>query len=45
MKKLSKVLPEDEVKLMEKSIEEMLKKAETDAKATCDAKDAELKQA
>jgi len=44
MKKLSKVLPEDQVKLMDSEINDLLKDSEKVAKAACDAKDAELKQ-
>ena len=45
LKKLSKVIPEDDMKLMDGEISEMLKKAETAAKSTCDAKEKELNQA
>ena len=45
MKKLSKVLPEDEVKNMDSIINDLLKKQEEKAKKECDAKEAELKQA
>ena len=45
LKKLSKVLPESEVKLMEGEFNDMLKKTEQNAKSICEAKEAELKQA
>ena len=45
VKKLSKVLPEDDVKMLESEVNDMLKKAEADAKTICDAKEKELKQA
>ena len=41
-KKLSKVIPEDEMKIMDGEIGEMLKKSELAAKNLCDAKEKEL---
>ena len=45
MKKLSKVVPEDDMKMMDGEINEMLKEAEKDAKSACDAKEKELTSA
>ena len=42
IKKLSKIISEDDVKLIESEINDMLKKAESTAKAACDAKTQEL---
>ena len=44
LKKLSKVLPEDEAKMITTEVDELLKKAETASKTTCDAKETELNQ-
>ena len=43
IKKLSKVLPEDDVKMLESEVADLLKRAEAEAKTTCDAKEKELK--
>ena len=45
LKKLAKVIPEDDKKLIESEVAEMVKKAEKDAKTACDAKESELSQA
>ena len=45
MKKLSKVISEDDKKLIESEVADILKKAEQSAKEVCDAKEAELNQA
>ena len=43
VKKISKVMPEDEVKSFDGEINTLLRKSEQSAKADCDAKENELK--
>ena len=45
MKKLSKVVPEDQMKAMDGEINDLLKDAEQKAKEACDAKEKELNSA
>ena len=42
LKKLSKIMPEQELKIVEEQYESMMKKAETEAKKIVDAKEADL---
>lgn len=42
LKKLGKILPQDEIKLLEDEFEKMIKKAEDGAKKVCDEKDKEI---
>ena len=42
LKKLGKILPQDEVKLLEEEFEKMIKKAEDGAKKLCDEKEKEI---
>ena len=42
LKKLNKILPQDEVKLLEDEFEKMFKKAEEGAKKACDEKEKEI---
>ena len=44
LKKLSKVLPESESKLLEQEFNDMVKKTEADGKKACEAKEQELQQ-
>lgn len=42
LKKLGKILPQDEIKLLEDEFEKMIKKSEEGAKKVCDEKDKEI---
>jgi ribosome recycling factor len=42
LKKLKKIMPEDDVKLLETEVNEMIKKAEDQASKSCTAKEADI---
>ena len=44
LKKLGKILPQDQVKLLEEEFETMMKKSEEGAKKVVDAKEKEINQ-
>lgn len=44
LKKLSKILPQEQIKLLEEEFETMIKKAEEGAKKVCEAKEKEINQ-